>query len=375
MNEAKIILQIKNKFWISFGILIIGIVLSFWTYFSTSFTSKPIGVITDSQIKDELINKTEDNYQNKDQIRNQVLHVKVLSGKHSNHTYRIDNNYSPSQAMTQKYYPHERVILSFVGQRAKLMSPKRDWIVVLGITLVLCLLVAITGRHAIMLTLSMVLNAIIFYFVIKLDIAENGTKIFLIYGSAVIIFTLLSLLIVQGFHQKMWVTLIATLLGVFVSFGICYAIMRLTGESGIKYEAVDYATQDPRALFLAQTLLGVLGAVMDEATDIVSSLYVLCQHKNDLTFKTLFNSGRTLGQEIMGPLINVLVLIFMAEALPMTILYLRDNNTLVYTFQFALSLGVIQSLISAIGIVLTVIFATLASSIFLKHPISVKEAK
>ena len=368
-------MQIKNKFWVSFGILVIGIVLSFWTYFSTSFTSKPIGVITDSQIKDELINKTEDNYQNKDQIRNQVLHVKVLSGKHRNRTYRIDNNYSPSQAMTQKYYPHERVILSFVGQRAKLMSPKRDWIVVLGITLVLCLLVAITGRHAIMLTLSMVLNAIIFYFVIKLDIAENGTKIFLIYGSAVIIFTLLSLVIVQGFHQKMWVTLIATLLGVFVSFGICYAIMRLTGESGIKYEAVDYATQDPRALFLAQTLLGVLGAVMDEATDIVSSLYVLCQHKKDLTFKTLFNSGRTLGQEIMGPLINVLVLIFMAEALPMTILYLRDNNTLVYTFQFALSLGVIQSLISAIGIVLTVIFATLASSIFLKHPISVKEAK
>lgn len=76
-------------------------------------------------------------------------------------------------------------------------------------------------------------------------------------------------------------------------------------------------------------------------------------------------SGRTLGQEIMGPLINVLVLIFMAEALPMTILYLRDNNTLVYTFEFALSLGVIQSLISAVGIVLTVIFATLASSVFL----------
>ena len=63
---------------------------------------------------------------------------------------------------------------------------------------------------------------------------------------------------------------------------------------------------------------------------------------------------------------TVLVLIFMAEALPMTILYLRDNNTLVYTFKYTLSLGVIQSLSSAIGIVLTVIFATLASSVFLK---------
>ena len=105
---------------------------------------------------------------------------------------------------------------------------------------------------------------------------------------------------------------------------------------------------------------------MDEATDIVSSLYALAKHKSDLTFKELFISGRTLGQEIMGPLINVLVLIFMAEALPMTILYLRDNNTLVYTFKY-ISLGVIQSLSSAIGIVLTVIFATLSSAVFLKN--------
>lgn len=105
---------------------------------------------------------------------------------------------------------------------------------------------------------------------------------------------------------------------------------------------------------------------MDEATDIVSSLYELTQHKKDLTAKQLLLSGRTMGQEIMGPLINVLVLIFIAEALPMTILYLRDNNTLAFSFEFTLSLGAIQSLMSAIGICLTVIFASLTSLVFLK---------
>ncbi|MCT7850843.1 MAG: YibE/F family protein, partial [Lactobacillus iners] len=77
---------------------------------------------------------------------------------------------------------------------------------------------------------------------------------------------------------------------------------------------------------------------------------------------------RTLGQEIMGPLINVLVLIFMAESLPMAILLLRDNNTLIYTCQFALSLGILQSLVSAIGIVVTVIFSALCCYVFIpKH--------
>ena len=81
----------------------------------------------------------------------------------------------------------------------------------------------------------------------------------------------------------------------------------------------------------------------------------------------MIQSGRTMGQEIMGPLINVLVLIFIAGALPMTILYLRDNNSLSSTFGFTLSLGATQSVISAISIVLTVIFATGCSLLFLKE--------
>ena len=171
--------------------------------------------------------------------------------------------------------------------------------------------------------LSLVLSWIIFYFIIKFDIQENGTEIFAIYGLGVIVFAFVSLLIVQGLNKKMLATYFATLVGVF-------------------------------------------GAVMDEATDIVSSLYELTQHKKDLTVKQLLLSGRTMGQEIMGPLINVLVLIFIAEALPMTILYLRDNNTLAFSFEFTLSLGAIQSLMSAIGICLTVIFASLTSLVFLK---------
>ncbi len=350
----------KNaKIWLSLVVLFVGIFFTLITYFSTAFASKPIAVITDSQIKDTLVDKTKDNYENKDEVRQQNLHLKILSGKYKGKTFLVTNTYSPSQAVSQKYRPHQRVIVSFIKGKPKLVEPKRDWVVVLSMFLTISVIVLITGKQASLLLISMILNSIIFYFVIKSDVKENGTRIFLIYSIAAILFTFVSLVIVQGFNQKMLVTLTATLLGVFVSFGIFYLVMRVTHERGIDYEAVDYATQDPRALFLSQTILGVLGAVMDEATDIVSSLYALAKHKADLTFKELFISGRTLGQEIMGPLINVLVLIFMAEALPMTILYLRDNNTLVYTFKYTLSLGVIQSLSSAIGIVLTALTALL----------------
>ena len=216
----------KNaKIWLSLVVLFVGIFFTLITYFSTAFASKPIAVITDSQIKDTLVDKTKDNYENKDEVRQQNLHLKILSGKYKGKTFLVTNTYSPSQAVSQKYRPHQRVIISFIKGKPKLVEPKRDWVVVLSMFLTISVIVLITGKQASLLLISMILNSIIFYFVIKSDVKENGTRIFLIYSIAAILFTFVSLVIVQGFNQKMLVTLTATLLGVFISFGIFYLVI------------------------------------------------------------------------------------------------------------------------------------------------------
>ena len=356
----------KKKYTAAIIVAIVGAVLTVLTYFATDIYQKDeVALITDDKIKDTLIEKNEDVYKNQDQTRQQILHLKILSGKHKGETYTTKNVYYPSQLTTQKYHVHQRIFVNIKKGDPAIVNPKRDWVLVLVVTITLALMVTISGKHSIALVISMAISWVLFYLIIVWDVHLNGSHIILLFGLADIIFSFFSLLIVQGFNKKMLVTWLATLLGVFVSFALCYVIMKLTGESEMKYETGDYATQDPRGLFLAQTLIGILGAVMDEATDIVSSLYELIQTKKDITMKQLVQSGRTMGQEIMGPL-NVLVLIFIAGALPETILYLRDNNTLASTFGFTLSLGATQSVISAIGIVLTVIFATGCSLFFIK---------
>ena len=357
----------KKKYTAAIIVAIVGAVLTVLTYFATDIYQKDeVALITDDKIKDTLIEKNEDVYKNQDQTRQQILHLKILSGKHKGETYTTKNVYYPSQLTTQKYHAHQRIFVNIKKGDPAIVNPKRDWVLVLVVTITLALMVTISGKHSIALVISMAISWVLFYLIIVWDVHLNGSHIILLFGLADIIFSFFSLLIVQGFNKKMLVTWLATLLGVFVSFALCYVIMKLTGESEMKYETGDYATQDPRGLFLAQTLIGILGAVMDEATDIVSSLYELIQTKKDITMKQLVQSGRKMGQEIMGPLINVLVLIFIAGALPETILYLRDNNTLASTFGFTLSLGATQSVISAIGIVLTVIFATGCSLFFIK---------
>ena len=357
----------KKRYTAAIIVAIVGAIFTVLAYFATDIYHKDeVAVITDNKIKDTLVEKNEDVYKNQDQTRQQILHLKVLSGKHKGETYTTKNIYYPSQLTTQKYRAHQRIFVNIKKGDPAIVNPKRNWELVLVVTITLTLMVAVSGKHSIFLVISMALSWLIFYLIIVWDVHLNGSHIILLFGFADIIFSFVSLLIVQGFNKKMLATWLATLLGVFVSFALCYVIMKLTGESEMKYETGDYATQDPRGLFLAQTLIGILGAVMDEATDIISSLYELIQTKSDITMKQLIKSGRTMGQEIMGPLINVLVLIFIAGALPETILYLRDNNTLASTFGFTLSLGATQSVISAIGIVLTVIFATGCSLFFLK---------
>lgn len=93
---------------------------------------------------------------------------------------------------------------------------------------------------------------------------------------------------------------------------------------------------------------------MDESTDIIASLMALKQEQPAISAKQIFKSGRQIGGEIMGPLVNVLFFIFVADTLPLALLYLKNANSWGYTFNMTMSLGVIQSLISGIGIVLTV---------------------
>ena len=100
-------------------------------------------------------------------------------------------------------------------------------------------MVAAVGKHSLSLVVSMVISWLIFYLIIIWDVHLNGALIILLFGLADIDVSFFSLLIVQGLNKKMLATWLATLLGVFVSFALCYVIMKLTGESEMKYETGD----------------------------------------------------------------------------------------------------------------------------------------
>lgn len=62
-------------------------------------------------------------------------------------------------------------------------------------------------------------------------------------------------------------------------------------------------------------VVGALGAVMDVAMDIASSLHEICQRSNKISFTRLVKSGLTTGRDMMGTISNTLVLAYIESSL------------------------------------------------------------
>lgn len=300
---------------------------------------------------------TTDEFENKDVESVQWVTVRVLSGQHQGRTYQIKNSYTRSGAMDQAYRKGDQVFVRIPKSPRRavtIQGLKRDTALAFVVWLAVALLLLIMRFSGLMALLSVGLNALLFYGAIQIDLATNGGHVYLLFGVLAVVFAALTLWLVLGFSRQMIVTFGATMVGTGLAVIISLIVFSVTHERGVTYESMQYVTQVPRPLFLVETILGSLGAVMDESTDIVASLFQLKTERPDIEPRQIFKSGLQIGHSIMGPLINVLFLIFMADTFAMTLLYLRNGNNWGYTFTMNMSLGMVQSLISGIGIVLAI---------------------
>lgn len=347
----------RQKTWLLVALVIGGLLAIFFTSHNEQFYRQPIAKVM--QVKTVSKRKTKDQFQNVDHQYEQRLVVRIMNGKYQGQQLTVLNTYSDSQAMDQRFRRGNEIFLTQLHKSngklvANVNGYKRDTVIVFLIWLVVLLLLITMGHAGTMALMSVVINAVLFLLAIELDLQQNGQHIVSLFSCLAIIFTFISLLLVLGFSKRMLATFAATVIGTFVAMGISLLIFMWTHERGIFYESMEYVTQVPRPLFLAETLLGSLGAVMDESSDIVATLFELKQINPQVTRKQLFMSGRTVGKSIMGPLVNVLFLIFMVDTFTGSLLYIKNGNSWGYTYAMNMSLGTVQSLISGIGIVLAV---------------------
>lgn len=334
-----------------------GILAMLFVTHNQQLYQQPIGRVI--RVQNGHPQKQKDNFDNVDHTTSQKVTVRIVNGQFQGRQVSLVNDYTDSHAMDQQYKQNDQIFLHLNHHRdgsltGTIQGYKRDQVLVFLAWLVICLLLLIMKFKGALAFLSVTLNGVIFVIAIQLDLQMQGNHVMAIFASLAVVFAILTLLIVQGPTKQMIATLGATVLGTTIAMLISLLVFNWTHERGMYYESMQYVTQVPRPLFLAETLLGSLGAVMDESTDIVSTLFELKRLNPAVSAKSLFLSGRRVGQSIMGPLINVLFMIFMADTFTSSLLYIKNGNSWGYTFAMNMGLGTVQSLISGIGIVLAI---------------------
>ncbi|WP_412989756.1 YibE/F family protein [Pediococcus siamensis] len=350
-------------------VVLVGLGLCWATQHNAELYRTPVGKVV--QVTNHKRVKQTDNFHNHDFSQKQTLSVRVLNGKYHHQVLKVQNSFSASNAMDQPYHKGQQLFLHIQKKNGHFQTSitdlKRDTVVVFLSFLAVALLLLTMKFSGLMALLSVLLNGVLFFLAIKLDVWLQGTNVLAIFGTLAFVFSGLTLLLVLGKTKQMLVTFGATILGTLGAVGLTLLVLKLTHEQGLHFETMAYVTQNPQPVFLAETIMGSLGAVMDESTDIISSLFALHRETPDITRKQLFMSGREIGKSIMGPLINVLFLIFMADTFAMMVLYLRNGDGWGYAFTMNMSLGMVQSLVSGIGIVMAIPAASWFASVLLKR--------
>lgn len=356
-----------NRFWsrqktiLLVIMLIIGVIAMIFTTHNQSFYHQPVGEVV--MVHNGKSQRQEDQFKNVDHLTDQTLHVRLENGRYKGQTVSVSNSFSDSQGTDLRYRKGDQILLTQLHKThgklaANVSGPKRDVVLVFLAWLVVTMLLVMMGRSGGFALISVIVNAILLFIAIKINVNNQATAVLLIFSLLALLFAVISLLLVIGPSKRMLATLGATVLGTLAAMLISALVLGLTHEKGVYYESMQYVTQVPKPLFLAETLLGSLGAVMDESSDISATLFQLKRINPDISQRELFMAGRNVGKSIMGPLINVLFFIFMADTFTPALLYIKNGNSWGYTFAMNMCLGTVQSLISGIGIVLAIPLAS-----------------
>lgn len=353
----RLIINLKRLAWqkkLMYGFIILmglGVFLS--RYDAPMYHEKNIAVIeSTTQIHKQ---KTTDQFNNIDYAIDQKINLKILNGNQKDKQVTVINSYYQSGALNQKYRVGQQVFLNHAsGKNINIFGQKRDTLVFFMAWVTISLLLILMKLPGLLTMISVLINIGLLFMAVKLDLNFANINVIVLFSGVGVLMALVTLTLALGWNKKMLITFLATLISSLGAILIANVVMEVTHQKGLEFELMDYITQLPQPIFLAEAFLAALGAIMDASTDIIATQFEIQAAHPEVTRLALFKAGTGVGKSIMGALTSVLFLIFISETFAMSLLYLRNGNSWGYTIEINMVLGMAQTIIAGIGIVLAV---------------------
>ncbi len=232
-------------------------------------------------------------------------------------------------------------------------------LILIGIFVVIILLI---GRWKGVNTLLSLVFTFCFVFFVFVPAVMSGYNAYL-WSCVTCVFTIvMTLILINSISKKTIATIIGCISGTVIA-ALGTAIMsEVLGLTGYVDEHSYYLTLlntetpiDLTAIIFAAITIGAVGAIMDVAMDLSSSLYELSEQVPDMTFGKLCKSGFSIGRDIMGTMANTLVLAYIGSSLScIMILLTYTASSLDLLSREVIVVELLQAVVGSLAILLTV---------------------
>lgn len=245
---------------------------------------------------------------------------------------------------------------------------RSDSILILGVVFLAGLL--LFGRGKGLKTILSLLFTCLAVFVVFVPAILAGYNVYLVSIITCLYTIVMTLALVSGPNRKSMAAALGCAGGVMVA-GVLAVIMdhilKLTGYLNDETMYVSLLNEthpiDLRAIVFAAIIIGAMGATMDVAMDITSSLFEIHRKLPNISFRHLVHSGFTIGRDVMGTMANTLILAYIGSSLTTVLLYASYQVSLMQLLNRELIIvELLQALCGSIGILCTIPISALISS-------------
>ena len=182
--------------------------------------------------------------------------------------------------------------------------------------------------------------------------------------------TISSMIIINGLHKKTFVAIAGSFCGVVVSALLTLLMnrfLKMTGMLDDSYLYLSLLNPDRpinlNAAIFASIVIGALGAVMDIAMDIATSLYEMYSG-SALKPRQLIKSGFEIGKDMMGTMTTTLILAYIGSSLAVTVLLVAYNASLTELLNKEMVIEeILQSLVGSVSIMVVLPFTTAVAAL------------
>ena len=316
-------------------------------------------------------NKLESTDYNNEEHYEQTITGIVMNGKYKGNVLKTTNRYSKSLVYGDKIEKNDELLVKLSKNGKQIINIdnfKRDKYIAILIIIFFDLILLIAGKKGIKTLISFITNVLLTIFAIAVFNNNKSMNMLALYFVISIIFIIFSLFITNGKSKKTLSAIVSSIIALLISFGLSFILVQIFGKN-LNIWSMEYidVVHDYHNYFYVCILLCGLGAIMDIAITIASSLNELIEKNNKIDKKDLLKSGKVISKDIVGTMINVMLFTCFTSVIPTVLLALKNGMPLASALDFYADLELTIVLCNCVGIVLTIPISLFTSILILNN--------